>query len=202
MSTGAPHRPEATLFARSDAFIAELCAEFPHFCIIPKRESPLSRVIDVVLKVLTFGAQREFMTRYHTVLWDRLYVPELWERTPDLARLITLRHERIHLRQRRRYGDFVMTFLYVFPFFPLGLAYGRARIEWEAYTETIRATAELRGLEAARSPELRRHILKQFTSGAYGWMWPFPAVLQRWYDDALAQIEKELAGAQRTPPPH
>ncbi len=199
MSTDAPHRPEATLFARSDAFIAELCLEFPRFCIIPKRESSLSRLIDVVLKVLTFGAQREFMTRYHTVLWDRLYVPDLWERTPDLARLITLRHERIHLRQRRRYGDFVMTFLYVFPFFPLGLAYGRARIEWEAYTETIRATAELRGLEAARSPDLRRHILKQFTSGAYGWMWPFPAMLERWYDDALSQIENELAGGASSP---
>jgi hypothetical protein len=178
--------------SRSDDFIAEICREFPRFCIIPKRESRLSRLIDVVLKVLTFGAQREFMTRYHTVLWDRLYVPDLWENTPDLSRLITLRHERIHLRQRRRYGDFVMTFLYLVPFFPLGLAYGRARIEWEAYTETIRATAEYRGLSAARSPELRHHILKQFTSGAYGWMWPFPSVLNRWYDEALERVETEL----------
>ena len=178
--------------SRSDDFVTEICREFPRFCIIPKRESRLSRLIDVVLKVLTFGAQREFMTRYHTVLWDRLYVPDLWENTPDLSRLITLRHERIHLRQRRRYGDFMMTFLYLVPFFPLGLAYGRARIEWEAYTETIRATAEYRGLSAARSPELRHHILKQFTSGAYGWMWPFPYVLNRRYDEALERVETEL----------
>ncbi|HMI83442.1 MAG TPA: hypothetical protein VK550_05065 [Polyangiaceae bacterium] len=176
----------------SDDFIAEICREFPRFCIIPKRESRLSRVIDVALKLLTFGAQREFMTRYHTVLWDRLYVPELWDRTPELSRVITLRHERIHLRQRRRYGDWVMTFLYLIPFFPLGLAYGRARIEWEAYTETIRATAEYRGLAAARAPDLRRHILQQFTSGAYGWMWPFPSMLNRWYDEALHRIEAEL----------
>jgi len=180
----------------SDDFISELRTEFPRFCIIPKRDSRLSRLIDVLLKVLTVGAQREFMTRYHTVLWDRLYVPEIWERTPDLSRLITLRHERIHLRQRRRYGDLVMTFLYLVPFFPVGLAYGRARIEWEAYTETIRATAELRGLEAARSAELRRHILKQFTSGAYGWMWPFPRTLHRWYDDTLRRIEAELASGK------
>jgi hypothetical protein len=180
------------MMSRSEDFIAEIRREFPRFCIIEKRTSPLSRLIDVVLKVLTVGAQREFMTRYHTVLWDRLYVPDLWARTPDLSRLITLRHERIHLRQRRRYGDFVMTFLYLIPFFPLGLAYGRARIEWEAYTETIRATAEYRGLVAARSPDLRQHILKQFTSGAYGWMWPFPSMLNRWYDDALRRIEAEL----------
>lgn len=176
----------------SEDFIAEIQREFPRFRIVYKRASPISRVLDVVIKVLTFGGQREFMTRYHTVLWDTLYVPALWDETSDLSRVITLRHERIHLRQRRRYGDFLMTFLYVLPFFPLGFAYGRARIEWEAYVETMRATAEYRGLPAARSADLRRHILRQFTSPAYGWMWPFPGMLNRWYDAALVQIERDF----------
>lgn len=177
--------------ASVDELVSEIRREFPRFTIVRKRESALSRVIDVLLKVLTFGAQREFMTRYHTVLWDKLYVPDLWDTTPDVARAITLRHERIHLRQRRRYGDVVMTFLYLIPFFPLGLAYGRARIEWEAYCETLRATAEYRGIDAARAPELRTHILRQFTSGAYGWMWPFRRSLDKWYDAALAEIERD-----------
>ena len=173
--------------SRSDEFIAEICREFPGFCIIPKRESRLSRLIDVLLKLLTLGAQREFMTRYHTVLWDRLYVPELWERTPDLSRLITLRHERIHLRQRRRYGDWWMTFLYLVPFFPVGLAYGRARIEWEAYTETIRATAEVRGVAAARA--LRPEIVRRFVSPDYGWMWPFRSTVERWFDAVIDGLD-------------
>jgi len=173
----------------SEQFVAEVKREFPRFRIVRKRDSLLSRVIDVVLRVLTLGAQREFMTRYHTVLWDTLYVPDQWETTPDISRLITLRHERVHLRQRRRYGDVLMTFLYLVPFFPLGLAYGRARIEWEAYVETIRATAHHRGLAAALAPDLREHIVRQFTSGAYGWMWPFPKVIHRWYDAALADLE-------------
>jgi hypothetical protein len=172
----------------SEQFVAELEREFPRFRIVRKRDSLLSRVIDVVLRVLTFGAQREFLTRYHTVLWDTLYVPDAWESTPDVTRLITLHHERVHLRQRRRYGDIVMTFLYLVPFFPLGLAYGRARIEWEAYVETIRATARYRGRPAALSPDLREYILRQFTSGAYGWMWPFRKTLDRWYDAALATL--------------
>jgi hypothetical protein len=173
----------------SEEFIAEVKREFPRFRIVKKRESSLSKVIDVVLRVVTFGAQREFMTRYHTVLWDTLYVPDLWDTTPDVARLVTLHHERVHLRQRRKYGDVVMTLLYLVPFFPIGLAYGRARIEWEAYAETIRATARFRGPSAARSPELREHIIRQFTTGAYGWMWPFRKTLDRWYDAALAELE-------------
>ena len=173
----------------SEQFIGEIKREFPRFRIVRKRDSSLSRLIDVVLKVLTLGAQREFMTRYHTVLWDTLYVPDQWHATPDLARLVTLHHERVHLRQRRRYGDLMMTFLYLVPFFPLGLAYGRARLEWEAYAETLRATACYSGLDAARSSDLRKHIVRQFTSGAYGWMWPFRKTINRWYDAALTELE-------------
>lgn len=183
-----------------DAFLSEIRAEFPHFRIVKKRESLFSKAIDIALRIVTLSAQREFMTRYHTVIGNTLYVPDAWEGTPDVAKVITLRHERVHLRQRRRYGDIVMTFLYLVPFFPLGLAYGRARIEWEAYTETMRATAEYRGIEAAR--ELRDYIVAQFTSGAYGWMWPFRSVVGRWFDEAMKQLEAEMAhpsGLQYTP---
>lgn len=178
----------------TDAFLAEIRAEFPRFQLVKKRGNAFSRLVDIALRIVTLGAQREYITRYHTVIGNTLFVPDTWETTPDISRVITLRHERIHLRQRRRYGDIVMTFLYLVPFFPLGLAYGRARIEWEAYTETIRATAEYRGLEAAR--ELRTYIVTQFTSGAYGWMWPFRNAVERWFDEALSQIEGELAQAQ------
>jgi hypothetical protein len=110
----------------------------------------------------------------------------------DIDRVILLRHERVHLRQRRRYGAFGMTFLYLVPFFPLGLAYGRARIEWEAYEETLRATAELLGLDAARSSQLRAHIVQRFIGPDYGWMWPFERSVQAWYDQALANLPASL----------
>jgi hypothetical protein len=174
---------------RSDAFVEEIRREFASFRIVHKRQSRLSGAIDVALRVLTLGRQHEFMTRYHTVLGNTLYVPDSWATTPDISRLITLRHERVHLRQRRRYGDLVMTFLYLVPFLPVGLAYGRARIEWEAYRETIAAYAELVGPAAARSDDLRTHIVKQFTSAAYGWMWPFPRTIHRWYDEAVRSLE-------------
>jgi hypothetical protein len=169
-------------------FIETIRAEFPTFRIVPKRGHWPSRCIDLALKCLTLGGQRSYLTRYHTVIGDTLYVPPTWQEMSDLDRVILLRHERVHLRQRRRYGAFVMTFLYLIPFCPLGLAYGRARIEWEAYEETLRATAELCGLEAARSERLRAQIVRRFTGPEYGWMWPFERVVQAWYDRALANL--------------
>jgi len=169
-------------------FIETIRREFPTFRIVPKHGHWPSRAIDFALKVITFGGQRSYLTRYHTVIGCTLYVPPTWEAMSDLDRVILLRHERVHLRQRRRYGALLMTWLYLIPFFPLGLAYGRARIEWEAYEETLRATAELLGLEAARSPCLRAQIVQRFTGPDYGWMWPFERSVHAWYDRALENL--------------
>lgn len=184
--TLSPDDPRSETFQ----FIEEIRREFPRFRVIKKRGDPLSHLIDVLLRVITLNGQREYITSYHTILANRLYVPDGWETINDESRVITLRHERVHLRQNRRYTPLGMAVIYTLPFFPLGLAYGRARIEWEAYAETIRATAEFRGFDAAASPHLRAHIVSQFTSAAYGWMWPFPAQIERWYDLVLAELRQ------------
>jgi hypothetical protein len=181
-----------------ERFLTELKAEFPAFRIKAKRGDGLSKAIDMALRIVTLGGQRHYLTVYHTVIGETLYVPETWEELQDLDRVILLRHERVHLRQRRRYGGPLMTFLYLVPFLPIGLAYGRARIEWEAYEETLRATAELRGLQALKSPELRERIVGRFTGPDYGWMWPFRSVVEGWYDRVvteLCQEPQQLSGA-------
>jgi len=185
--------------ADAERFLAELAVEFPKFRIVYKRTSPLSQALHVALLVVTLGGQRHFLDGYYTVIGDTLYVPNSWDGLASTDRVILLRHERVHLRQRRRYGSLGMALLYLLPFFPLGLAYGRARIEWEAYTETLRATAQLQGLDAARAQCLRARIVSRFTGPDYGWMWPFRAQVERWYDAALAKIEAELrVGAGRS----
>jgi hypothetical protein len=167
--------------------------EFPSFRIQHKRTSLLQRAIHVALAIVTLGGQRVYLTRYHTVLWGTLWVPDAWDRMTDADRYVLLRHERVHLRQRRRMGDAWMTFVYLVPFFPLFLAYGRARIEWEAYVETIRATAEVHGLAAAEA--LRPEIVGRFTGPDYGWMWPFPRAVHRWFDEAVADVRAELGSS-------
>jgi hypothetical protein len=185
----------ASQHPRCDALLREIRAEFPSFRIVPKAGNLLSLSIDVGLRAITLGAQRHYMTRYHTVIGDTLYVPEGWQAMTDVARVILLRHERVHLRQRRRYGMVPFALLYLLPIFPLGLAWFRARFEWEAYRETLRATADLRGLAALDDPLLRSEIVRRFVSGDYGWMWPFSRTIERWFDQAVADIHDESARA-------
>ena len=173
----------------SRAFLEEIRAEFPSFDIVPKRTSRLQRAIHYALMAITFGGQRVYLTHYHTVLFGKLFVPDAWERMNDEARYVLLRHERVHLRQRARMGDVAMAFVYLVPFFPLGLAWGRARIEWEAYRETIRATDEILGRAAVLA--LKPEIVRRYTGADYGWMWPFPTLVGRWFDDAVAELGAE-----------
>lgn len=183
--------------ARSDALIEEIRTEFPSFALRAKRTSALQRAIDLVLRVVTLNRMTTYMTRYHTVLFGVLWLPDAWDATSDLDRYVLLRHERVHLRQRRRMGDVWMAFVYLVPFFPIGLAYGRARLEWEAYEETIAATNEVFGLDAARA--LRAPIVGRFVGPDYGWMWPFRGVVEGWFDAAVARLA-EAAQDERGEP--
>lgn len=175
---------------RSLAFLKGLRDEIPTLRVVAKEDDAFSRAIDRALRLLTLGGQSEYLDRYTTVIGTTIYLPTGWSARSDVDRLVTLRHEAVHLRQFARLGRPLMSLLYLVPILPMGLAIGRARIEWEAYRETLRATAELRGLEAARDPALHAHIVGQFTSAAYGFMWPFPGQVQRWIDRAIAEIER------------
>lgn len=171
-----------------DEIVREMQAEFPGLRIVNKEHDRLSHLIDRLLRIVTLGGQKAYLDRYTTVIAKTIYVPIDWERRSVEERYVTMRHERVHLRQARRYGIVLMSLIYGVPFFPLGLAYGRARIEWEAYAETFRAAHEVWGSARSRSPELRAHVVRQFTSPAYGWMWPFPGEVNRWIDEVLATL--------------
>ncbi len=177
---------------RDEQLLAKMREEFPSFRVVDKSESRLCSLIDVALKIITLGGQNRFMTVYHTVLGWTLFVAPSWHQMSSDERFVLLRHERVHLMQRQRYTALGMAFLYLLPIFPLGLAYGRARLEWEAYAETLRARAEIWGIEAARDPSFREQIVERFVSADYGWMWPFPQTVRGWYAREIAQIESSV----------
>ncbi len=185
---------------RADRFFEEMQREIGALRIVHKENDALSKLVDLFLRVVTFGQMSTYLTQYTTVMGHTIYVPTAWEGRSDTERYVTLRHEAVHFRQMKRYGMIGMGLLYGLPIFPIGLAWGRARIEWEAYAETLRAIAEVEGVDAARHPKLRAHIVKQFTSAAYGWMWPFPKQVEGWIDSELARIALGAAeGGKKAP---
>jgi hypothetical protein len=116
-----------------------------------------------------------------------IYVPAGWTRWPAADRFVILRHELVHVAQFERYGWLGTLLLYALLPLPIGLAYGRARLEWEAFEETLRATAIVRGPEAVHDPRLHEAIVRAFTGPAYGFMWPFPGTVRRWIADVTAR---------------
>lgn len=174
-----------------ERYLEQLRAELPGLRVIEKERDGFSRLLDRALRVVTLGGQHEFMTRYVTTIGRTIYLPSGWARRTPESRYVTLRHEAVHLRQFRRYGLVLTAIVYLLPFLPLGLAWGRARLEWEGYAETLRATFEVHGLEAARDPRLHAYVVRQFTGPAYGWMWPFPRAVQRWIDRLVLELALE-----------
>ena len=176
---------------RYQALIAEMQAEFPRFRVIHKRDSPLHKAIHYALIAITLGGMREYIDGYQTTMGYRVYVTSNWDRKDPDLRYITMRHERIHMQQFRRYTFLGMSFLYLLVPLPMGLAYFRARFEKEAYEESMRAASEVFGIEHIKEPAYRQRIIDQFTGASYGWMWPFRRKLEHWYDSVVDKLVSE-----------
>lgn len=164
--------------------------EFPTFSVTMKSSSKLMKFIDLLLKVITVWRMRRFMTDFITTIGDTVYVPDTWYQGDDVSRMIVLRHERVHMRQKKKYGMVLFTLAYLFSPLPGGLAYCRARFEREAYAETIRATVELipEGKYMVRSTSYKMMLTGEFESAAYFWMWPFPKSNSAWFDSVIATL--------------
>jgi hypothetical protein len=173
---------------RYDQLVLALRAEFPRFRIVRKDRSPFHKAIHYALIAVTFGRMRTYLGSFQTTIGNTVYVTSDWDDWDPDRRYVTLRHEAIHLRQFRRFTLPGMAVLYVLLPLPLGLAWFRAYFEKQAYAETVRAAAEVWGTDYPRRTEYRRYVIDQFVGPSYGWMWPFRAGLERWYDRVLATI--------------
>ena len=170
--------------------VEETKEEFKGFKVVPKSESLLMKAINVFLIAITFGQMRTFMTRFHTTVGTTVYVTPSWDKQTDASRIITLRHERVHMRQARRYTRPVFSFLYLFALPSIWTF--RAKFEAEAYEETMRAAVEFHGT-GSLDDKLKASIVKHFTSAEYFWMKPFKGSVEKWFDEARKRV---LAGSE------
>ena len=163
--------------------------EFPKFSIATKSTSRLMKIINICLMIITFGQMRRFMTHYFTTIGYTLYVPETWGTMEVIAKAVLLRHERVHMRQRKKYGMLLFSFLYLLFPLPTIFAYYRMKFEWEAYTESMRAYVEYYGLHFVQESKVRSNIISHFTSAEYFWMWPWRSGMEERYDTEVKMLK-------------
>lgn len=171
-----------------EALLGEVKQEFLDFEILPKNKSVLMKFIDAALKIITFGQMKNFMTGFITVLGNKVYVPDAWEDTTLTSKAEIIRHERVHMRQSKKYGRFLFSFLYLAVPFPAFFAYFRKKFEQEAYEESLKALHEYHG-EKIFTPNLKEGMLAHFTTAQYFWMWPWRKDLEKWYDSAVEKVK-------------
>lgn len=165
----------------------ELQSEFPTYSIKQKYDSWLMKAIDLLLRCITFGMMHTFLTDYVTTIGFTVYVPESWAAMTYEARIIVLRHERVHMRQRVKYGTVLFSLLYLLCPLPGGVAYFRMKFEREAYAETLKAVVDVyqdAGRRLISSKAYQDSTIANFTGPAYFWMWPFKRSMDDWYEEA------------------
>ena len=177
--------------ATYDAFLETIRHEFPSFELRSKRQSRSQRLIDRFLRLITFGGNSSYLTSVVTTIGETIYVPDGWEQWSALDRLLILRHQAVHLRQFRRYTLPGMALVYLLLPLPFVFAGGRAWLELEAYKETLTATWELCGSDAAHDPALQERIVSRFTGSDYGWMWVWPNPIRRALKSHLSDLERK-----------
>jgi len=180
---------------RLDDLLADLRHEFPKFRIVRKDSSRLQRTLHYAMVIATFGRVRDYLDEYYNTVGATIYVTSEWpDKDPDDC-YVLLRHEREHMRQFRRYTSVGMMLLYWLAPVPFGLAYFRARFEKAGYEQTVRASAEVYGLDYVKDASFREFVVEQFTTVNYGWMWPFRNGMEAWYDQIVDDIEQSGAYA-------
>ncbi len=161
-----------------------IAAEFPQFKVVKKSESQFMRLIDVLLRIITVGAMKKFMDSFTTTIGYTVYVPTDWTKRSETTRAITLRHERVHMRQRQKYG-FAFNLLYLLAL-PCYRAFFRTQFEKEAYEESMKALQEYYGGNILASQ--RENFISYFTGPSYFWMWTKREDIEAWYDSAASRI--------------
>jgi hypothetical protein len=173
-----------------DRLIDDIRKEFPDFRIIKKADSRFMKLINAFLRIASFGKMKTFMDSFITTIGTTVYVPDSWNSRSSSTKAITMRHERVHMRQARDLGSIAFSFLYLFFPLPFVFAYFRMKFEKEAYEESLRAAHEYYGTKLF-TQALKDDVVQHFTSAEYMWMWPWKKSIEEWYDGVIKGITKK-----------
>ena len=175
-----------------DEMCKAMLEEFAEFKIVPKANSRFMRTIGLLLRIVSFGSMGTFMSQFTTTIGTTIYTPTNWNSYQETQKVGVICHERIHMRQEQRMGFWYKPY-YLLWFFPIGFAYGRMKLEREAYAESIRFRASAYGVESVMGSKYRERMIGHFTSAEYIWMWPFRKGHEEWFDDIVRGLPSRLS---------
>lgn len=149
------------------------------------------RLLHWLVFFFTLGGNKTFLTRYVTTLGPLIGVPVGWmDERDDVSKLAVLTHELVHVRQCKAFGLGsawlglpVFGLLYLLVPLPFGLALFRYRFERSAYVAGIRIFKAY-GHDVSVQVEF---AVKQLTGPGYGWAFPFPTSVRRYFERELAK---------------
>jgi hypothetical protein len=193
-------------------------------CIKHKEDVLAWRILSAVVLVLTFG-KVNMLEQFWATIGNVVYVPRRYDpeqkktyRYGDLPfdDYKTLSHELCHVKWfyklgfpsfkgGRAIGVVIFALLYIFPIFPVGLAYFRYRFEREAYLAGLLAAKRIGYEEYVKThyqgphePLIDKAVRYCSTSPYYLWMWPFPRSVRRWFEAALLREEARAHSVLRS----
>ena len=158
-------------------FVDEIKAEFPKFELVKKEDSKFMKFLYAVTLMRFWNPY--FREDYITTIFGKIYMP---------ARLIgtgvgydILRHERVHLRDARR---FPVLFELSYILFPLPAVFTmRAYWEYRGYCESLLAEYDRYGYVSHGAIE---YYVSLFAGPQYLWMCPFPDFMRNEFYRFLA----------------
>jgi hypothetical protein len=151
------------------------------------------KALDIAVRVVTFGKNKRFLTHYATTIGPWIALPEAWFEHLDRYRGV-IAHERVHYEQFKKaglgsavLGILPLAIVYLLLPLPIGLAYGRYVLERPAYAVSIRHELLAAGHGSTDRMYHREQLIdwatEQLSGPAYGWTWPFPRAVRRWFEE-------------------
>ena len=182
---------------------------FPGLEVKYKTESSFMKLIG---KILFFNST--FMTSYTTTIGSTIYFPNReFVNNKEVSSSIIFLHELVHIHDAKKISKPLFTFLYLFPqilallFFPMLFvswklallflicaaplpAYFRMKFEKRAYLVSLYVTDKLsKKYNFTANLDVQKvHLLEQFSTSAYYYMWVFKN-LNKDFDDGISLIK-------------
>lgn len=167
----------------------EITQEFESFKIRSKQDSRLMKTIDIFLKIISFGKLNSFM-KFTTTVGYTVYVPETWADKEEEKKIELLRHERIHMRQRKKWSILLFPLMYLMLPFPVLFAWFRLSFEKEAYEESMRTIYELDGnTSRLRTASYKEAMTSKLVGPPYFWAWYRKRDIESWFENFVASLE-------------